>query len=292
MRKSKVIVLPYLRNTNIENTVSTSNVAYKNEKENFPKCDEYDEYDGYSIIYNELNNSISNIHGESQLIELFTQDKIYSDKRYLTKRVNSIKQNCLKLTKSINNLFQFQKIERKQLFSCKNNVNIVDIIDNIIVKSSEYIKNKIVFDTNIEEKYMSCDINMFQKAILILLFQAAVHSDENAIFVNLNVFEEDIRITVSFNSKESKLLDLFIEKLDNSMNDISDELSLELYLCKSLIAMHEGSISVGKNDDEIIFKIELPCRNTDYIYNLYTNYINNEYLTEQIQIEFSDLYEI
>ena len=293
--RNKVIVLPFLNCTNTENKMSaaykvnTENVAYKDAEQNFS---EYYEYDAYLKISNESNDLISNIYGESQLIELFAQDKTYSDKKYLTKRVNSINRNCLRLIKITNNLIQFQKFEKKQIFFCSNNVNIVEIIDNIVDKTSEYIKNKIIFDTNIEEKHMSCDINKFQKAILILLCQAVKHSYGKAIFVNLNVFEDNIKITVSFNNRNSKLINIFMEEMDNPALDNINELSLELSLCKSLIALHEGSITVRSIQDEIIFTIEVPCQNTDSIYNLYTNYINNEYLAKQIQIEFSDLYEM
>lgn len=289
LQQDKVIVMPFLRNTNIENAANILNVAYKDAEENFTE-DSYN--DMYLEISNELNNLISNIHGESQLIELFAQDDKITDKKYLTNGVNSIKQNCLKTTKIINNLIELRRFEKKQTCLLVNNVNIVEVIDNIVINASKYIKQEIIFDTTVEEKIMSFDINKLQKAILIILSVAARYSNKKELFVNLNVFEDNVAITFLFNNKNSKLLNLFMQKMDNLMPDNLDELSLSLYLCKSLIALHEGSIFVGGNDYETTFTIKLPCENTDSIYYLFMNNIKNEYLTEQIQIEFSDLYEI
>ncbi len=289
LQQDKVIVLPFLSNTNIENAASKLNLAFKDAEENFPEDDDTDVYVEFS---NELKNLISNIHGESQLIELFAQDEKILDKKYLTDGVNSIKQNCLKLTKTINNMIELRNFEKKQTCLLVNNANIVEIIDNIVINVSTYIKERIIFDTNIEEKFMPFDINKFQKAILIILSIAVRYSDKKGILVNLNVFENNITITVSFNNKNSELINFIKYKMDNLMPDNLDELSISLYLCKALIALHEGSISVVGNTHETIFTIELPCENTDSIYYLFMNVIKNEYLAEQIQIEFSDLYEI
>ena len=288
LQQDKVIVMPFLSNRNIENAASKLNVAYKDAEENFP---EDNHNDVYLEISNKLSNLISNIHGESQLIELFTQGEKIPDKKYLTNGVNSIRQNWLKITKTINNLIELRKLEKKQTCLVVNSVNIVEIIDNIVINASKYVKQEIIFDTNIEEKYMSCDINKLQKAILIILSVAVRYSNKKEILVNLNVFEDNINITVSFNNN-SKLLNFFIQKMDNLTPDNLDELSLSFYLCKSLIALHEGSISVEGNSYETMFTIKLPCENTDSINYLFMRDNKNEYLAEQIEIEFSDLYEI
>ncbi len=286
MRKGKVIALPYLRNTNMENIFNTSNVAYKNEKEHFPKHNEYDEY---CLIYNRLNNIISNIHGESQLIELNSKDNTW-DKAYITEGVNSIKQNCLRLTKTIGNIFELERFEKKLVCLNSNNANIVEIIDSIVINASEYIKNTVIFDTDVEEKFIQCDINKLQKSILILLSVAAKHSDEKEISVNLRAYEDSINIAVSFNNRNNKSYNYFLAKMDNLAFENLDELSLDLYLCKFLIALHEGRISVDGDECKTNFTIELPCANTDSVYYLFSNRTDNELLKEQIQIEFSDLY--
>lgn len=287
MNQGKVIALPTLRNRNKENTVSALNFAYKDLEENFF---EGIDYALYEKIPNEFNNTISNIHGESQLIELYAQNERIPDMDYLIRKIDSIKQNCLKLTKTINNMVELRKFEKNQACLYVNNVNIVEIIDNIVINTSYYIKDKIIFDTNIEEKFMPCDINKFQKAILILLSLAVRYSNEKKVLVNLNAEEDNIIIAISFNNKNHKLLNIFKDKMDNPSIDDLDELSLDFFLCKSFITLHEGSISVGGNADETIFTIKLPCENYDSVYYLFRHDINGEYLIEQMRIEFSDLF--
>jgi signal transduction histidine kinase len=289
LNQGKIIILPALRNINMENTVGTLNVAYKDLEENSEDID----YAFFEKVPNELNNIISNIHGESQLIELHALDDKIVDMNYLTRRVDSIKQNCLKLTKTINDIVELRKLEKKQANLYINNVNIVEIIDNIVINASNYINDKVIFDTNIEEKFMPCDINKFQKVMLILLSIAAKYSNKKKVLVNLNVVEDNIIIAITFNNKSHKLLNIFKGKMDNPSIDDLDELSLNLFLCKSLITLHGGSISVRGNADETIFSIELPCENSDSVYHLFKSDIkDDEYLMEQMRIEFSDLSEI
>lgn len=60
-------MLPYLTNAGTDKPANTLNLANKNLEE-FNYDDDYGED---LKISNELNNIISNIHGESQLIELY-----------------------------------------------------------------------------------------------------------------------------------------------------------------------------------------------------------------------------
>ena len=288
----KVIVLPFVRSTKIENSVNILNVAVKHAETEIP---EDNIYDGYMNITNKLNNLISNIHGESQLIELLTQNEKKSDNTYLIKIIDSIKQNCLKLTKSLNYIIELQRIKEKQFYLCFSNVNIVEVIDNIVINISKNIKDKkIIFDTNVEERFMSCDVDEFQKAILIILSNAIKFSSEKEVLVNLNFCENIINITISFNAKNSKMLNYFIDKVDNFNFNSFEDLSISFYLCRSIIELHEGNIDIIVNGDEVCFSIQLPCENTDSIYYLFRNekIHNNENLTKQILIEFSDLYDI
>ena len=286
---SKVIELPFIRAMKIENAVNTLNVAVKDVEAEAEEVNNI--YDGYMNITNKINNLIINIHGESQLIELMAQNEKKSD---LKKLIDSIKQNCLKLTKSLNNMIELQKIKENQLVLCFSNVNIVEVIDNIVISISKNIKDKkIIFDTNVEEKFMSCDVDELQKAIIILLSNAIKFSREE-VLVNLSICENYINFTISFQNNNSELLCDFIDKADNLELNSFDDMSVSFYLCKSIIELHEGNIDIEANSDEVCVSIQMPCENTDSIYYLFRNGItyNNKTLTEQIQIEFSDICDI
>lgn len=286
---SKVIELPFIRAVKIENAVNTLNVAIKDAEAEAAEVSNI--YDGYMNITNKINNLIINIHGESQLIELLAQNEKKSE---LKKLIDSIKQNCLKLTKSLNNMIELQKIKENQLILSYNNINIVEVIDNIVINISKNIKDKkIIFDTNVEEKFISCDADEFQKAIIILLSNAIKFSGEE-VLVNLSICENNINIAISFQNNNDELLYDFIDKMDNLELSSYDDMSVSFYLCKSIIELHEGNIDIEVNSGGVCFTIELPCENTDSIYYLFRNGMtyNSKNLTEQIQVEFSDMYDI
>lgn len=293
-KTNKIIAFPFLGRTHIENAVNTLNVAIKDTESNTEELMEYYTHGRYMNISHELNNLITNIHGESQLIELFAQNEVLSNKP-LTKSIDLIKQNCLKLIKALGHMNELEKIEHGQYCLYFNNVNIVEILDNIVINVSNNIKDKkVIFDTNIEEKFMSCDINKLQRAILIILSNAVKFSGEEEVLVNLNILENNADITISFKNKNSKLLNYFINKMDNLKFNSLNDLSISFYICKSIIQLHEGRINIEGNGEEICFSIQLPYKNTDTIYHLFRNdkIFNHDYLIEQIQIEFSDLYGI
>lgn len=287
---NKVVIIPFSRAGKIENAVNTLNVAIKDVESEPPDNYIHDENER---IYIELNNLISNIHGEGQLIELYVQVNKVSDEKPLKRSIDSIKQNCLNITKFLNNMIEVRKIEQKQLCLYESNVNIVEIMDDIVINVSKNIKNKkFIFDTNIEEQFMRCDIDKFQKAILILLSAAVRFSEGKDINVNLNMIENNINITIMFKNRNNKLLNFFIDKMDNLNENSLEDLSVGFYICKTIIKLHQGHIDLFKNGDEVGFLVQLPCEYTGSILHLFRNdkILNNENLTEQIQIEFSDLY--
>lgn len=285
----KGIVLPFPRNVKIENAVNTSNIAFKDVEE-FYKFESSDKYENISY---ELNKPISIIHGETQLIELLVQNEGIIDKNRLNKSINSIKQNCLKLTKTVNNIIELHRIIDRQYSLFTNKLNIVEIIDDTVMNASKIIKGKnIVFDTNIEEKFILCDLEKIQKSILILLSNAVRFSDEEEILVNLNVENDNIDITISFKNNDSNCLNILIDKMDNLNLKSFEDISIGFHICKTIINLHGGKTSVGGNTDEIYFSVKLPCENTDSIYYLHRNdrVMNSENSIEQIRIEFSDIY--
>lgn len=292
-KDNKIIVFPFQKRTKVDNAINPWNVAIQEAEEHSteypPDIDSVFPNEGGDAFY-ELNNLLNNIYGESQLIELYMRNEEISDKEVFTKSTGSIKKNCLRLTKALNNIIELRKIQEKQFCLCVNKVNIVEIIDDIVINVSNIIKKrKIIFDTDVEEKYVSCDVSKFQKAILILLSNAIKYSSEKEVFVNLNIVENNINITISFKSRNSKLLKDFIDKMDNPNTDYFN--SLGLYICKTIVDLHEGHIDVVGKEEEICFSLLLPCDNTDSIYYLFNNrIINDENLREQIQIEFSDIF--
>ncbi len=284
-RLKKGIILPFKKNNEFSD-VHISNIMVNDAVEEYYKVEIHDEYEG---IIHELNNYISIIHGETQLAETFVQNDPTNP---LNKSIDSIKQNCLKLTKTADKFITLKKIQDRQYGLLLKEQNIVEVIEDVVINVSKVIKNKnIIFDTNIEEKYMLCDLEKIRKSILIFLCSAVKFSDENEILVNLNIENNDIDIAIAFASKDDNCLNILIDKMDNLNMKNSEDISMEFHICKSIINLHKGTVNVEGNKNKIQFSINLPCDNTDDIYYLNRDKLyNNENYIEQINVEFSDVF--
>ncbi len=287
LKKGRVISFP--RNIKIENPVNSLNVVAKDAEE---VLDVRENHDEYRSIVDAVNKPLNIIHGNTQLLELLIEKENITNNYQLDRCMDSIKQNCYKLTKMINNIIEIQKIVTKKFSLCYNVVNIVEMVENTVLNVPKVIKDKrIIFDTNLEEKFILCDVEKIQKSILILLGTAVKFSNDEDIIVKLKGKDSYINIIISFKNKDSKDLNYIINKMDNLSTECHDDISIGFHICKAIIGFHEGSIAVGGTEDEISFNIELPCGDREPIYYLYGNnkITNNENTIEKIKIEFSDI---
>lgn len=284
-KAGKIIVLPFLRNTKIESAVNTLNVAVKDVEENYNPQEEKE----HRNIVDEFSDIINNIHGESQLIEMFVNNNS-EDLKLLHKGINSIKQNCLKLTKALNNMVELKRIEEKQFYLNLFNVNIVEVVDDIVFNVSKKINKSIIFDTDVEEMFILCDVEKLQKLFLTILSIVIRYTDEE-IQVNIKTTENKIDISIIFQNKCSRLLNYFKDKMDNLFYKSIEDISIGLHICKKIIELHSGNIQV-KNNDGICFSVTLPVNNSS-VYYLYRNEktLNRGIMEEQVQVEFSDHYD-
>lgn len=240
-------------------------------------------------VSDSLKTPINVIHGAAQLMELNIENN-FEEINYekATKSINTIKQNCLRLTKHINNLMDLLKIETEQFSLNLSNVNIVDVVDNIVENISCIIKEKqlnIIFDTDDEEKIVSCDAEKIERVVLNLVSNAVMFSKPGAnIFVRITSKYNKIEITVSY---EGTGMDKqYLDSKNEQCNGV------ELHLSKSILELHGGNLISNVTENDVSsFTIELPCQNTDFIYSLYNkgSIMNYENLITMINIEFSDI---
>lgn len=236
-----------------------------------------------------LKTPINVIYGAAQLMEFIIEnnfEEINCEKT--AKSINTIKQNCLRLTKRINILMDLLKIETNQFDLNVSNVNIVDVVDNIVQNISCIIKERqlnIIFDTDDEEKIVSCDAEKIERVVLNLISNAVMFSKPGAnICVRVTSKYNKVEITVSYEGvgMDKQYLDIKYEKCN----------AVELNLPKSILELHGGNLISNVTENDVVsFTIELPCQNIDFIYSLYNkgSIINYENLITMINIEFSDI---
>ncbi len=253
----------------------------------------------FSNISHELRTPLNLILGCIQLIEL--NDKCNNkNEENIHKRIKIIKQNCYRLLKLVNNLIDITKMDSGYLSLNLNNYNIVSVVEDITLSIIEYTKQKgisLIFDTNIEEKIIACDVDKIERIILNLLSNAIKFTDAGgSIKVIVKDMNEKVRIIVKDTGigipkdKISQIFDRF-RQVDKSFTRNHEGSGIGLSLVKSLVNMHDGKIYVNSEEGRgSEFIIDIPSKiiegnqtevKTD---NLSKNYV------ERINIEFSDIY--
>ncbi len=155
-------------------------------------------------ISHELKTPLNIIYSTIQLFDMYCKSGSLDEKKdSILKYINSMRQNCYRLSKVINNIVDLSKIETG-LFELKlSNTNIVEIVEeilNLITSYTNAMGLSIIFDTNIEEKIIACDPEKIQRIILNLISNSIKFSDVgNKIYVNIKDKNELIEISVRDN---------------------------------------------------------------------------------------------
>lgn len=209
-----------------------------------------------------------------------------------------MRQNCHRMIRLINNLMDITKIDSGFLKPTMKNRDIISFIEDIVQSISLYINSKdieLIFDTNVEEKIMAFDSEKIERVILNLLSNAFKFTNNNGhIYVDIEDKCENIIITVKDNGvgiPEDKL-DIIFERFgqaNRSLSRMHEGTGIGLYLVKSFVEMHEGTISVSSVEGQgTEFRIVLPVKVNEN--EELTEDILISADTEKINIEFSDVY--
>jgi len=254
----------------------------------------------FANISHELRTPLNVIMSTLQLLE--SQRRNSDTKAVLDKQVkhfNIMKQNCYRQLRLVNNLIDSTKIDSGLFEINQQNHNIVSIVEDITLSVSDYIANKgieLVFDTNVEEKIMACDLDCIERIILNLLSNAVKFTKEGgSIFVNINDKGETILISVKDSGigipkdKYNTIFDRF-RQVEKSLTRNYEGSGIGLSLVKSLVEMHKGKISVqSEYGNGAEFIIELPIRTIPEVDTVIKGESTRSNV-EKIHIEFEDIY--
>ena len=215
---------------------------------------------------------------------------------------NIIRQNCLRLIRTINNFIDSNKLSEGYLERDCKIYNVVDIIENIVLSCDFYMKlknTKLTYDPQYEEIYLYCDKSHIERIMLNILSNSLKYGKDNGyIYVTTKVCNNEKIIIEVVNDaeaipedKRNEIFDKFT-KVNTSLNRPSEGSGLGLYLTKGLVELHGGEISInaGKKYGNI-FKIELPYdKNIKSSKAIVNNNIEINNFNQKIDIEFSDIY--
>lgn len=291
-----------LNNQIVEMTViaidMTDEVKAKNKMKEALKMQE----EIFTNVSHELKTPLNVIFSTNQLMEFYLKNNLLqANKEKFARSINSIKQNCYRFTKLINNIVDLSKIETGFFKLNLSNKNIVQVTEDIVQSVAEYVKSKglsIIFDTDIEEKIIACDPEKIERIILNLISNAIKFSNpESKIFVNMLDKSDTVEISVKdagIGIDKKYLNNIFgrFQQVDKSLTRNAEGCGIGLSLVKSIVEMHGGKITV---DSEVgvgsVFKIELPVKTTENLKVIKQNKIMNNKI-DMINVEFSDIYSI
>ncbi|MBU3092091.1 response regulator [Clostridium sp. CF011] len=250
----------------------------------------------------ELRTPLNVICSTIQLLKSLDGAKNLGDEK-IKYYINIMNQNSLRLLRLINNIIDTNKIEADYISLNLKNGDIVYVVEEISQSVAEYIKSHeitLIFDTDVEEKIIAFDEEKIERIMLNLLSNAVKFTDKKGSIL-VNIYDKGGFIEISVKDTgigipKGKLEFVFerFAQIDKSTSRHNEGSGIGLALVKSLVEMHEGSISVnsegGKGSE---FIINLPVRTVDREEE--ENNLNNKEVFEtnyeqNLSIEFSDIY--
>lgn len=259
--------------------------------------------DFFTNLSHEFKTPLNIILGTMQVMQQRVDNNNEISNDDLTRYLKSIRQNSYRVLKLVNNLMDINKMDIGYYDIHLSNNNIVNIIEDICLSVAEYARNKnieLIFDTDCEEVIMACDPEAIERVMLNLLSNAIKYTtDENGkILINIRNNEEFIFVSVKDNGKgipKDKLKVIFdrFGQANTNYKQKCEGSGIGLYLVKSIIKLHGGSINVESKEYEgSMFTFAMPknLKAKDEKKNTSPIFEKNNFNIEKCKIEFSDIY--
>ena len=254
----------------------------------------------FSNLSHELKTPINVIYSILQLEDIYIKNR---DIDSIEKHNHVLKQNCFRLLRICNNLIDVTRIDGgffRPNMKCKNIVYTIEsIVDSVVF----YIGSKnmeIIFDTESEEIYTLYDEDLIERIILNLISNSLKYGNQGGnIWVTIYDELENIKIVFRDDgpgiAKDEceNIFERFVQ-VDRSFTRKCEGSGLGLSLVKSLIELHNGSITLNSGEGlGCEFIIQLPKYsdlNIDEVAVSNDKVLENNGLVDKVQIEFSDIY--
>lgn len=228
----------------------------------------------FTNIAHDIKTPLNIIHSSIQLIELNVKEKkIIDEELILNKQLKILEKNSQKLilliNKFINNI-NTKDFNEMNVKCC----NIINIVEESTLYFADYLKNKnieLIFDTDIEEKMVECDVDKIESVMCNLISNATKFTPEGgSIWVNILDKEDFVEIVVKdtgIGIPKDKIGQVFQKFM--RFKDYAKEIEgsgIGLYLVKTIVDMHNGEITVNSEigkGSEFIIKIPAKIKRTE-----------------------------
>ena len=253
--------------------------------------------DFFANLSHELRTPINLISSTIQLIKLNLEKLSPQGSNKFYKYMDIMEVNSLRLVRLINNLLDSTRIDEGFINFSPVNADIVGFIEDVcdsIVEFTEFNNMHLIFDPDVEEEVVLFDPDIIERVMLNLLSNAVKFNKKDGnIYVNLYTKNNKITITVKDEGigipKEKA--NFIFERFEQVQNDNKTEKQgsgIGLYLVKSLVMLHGGTIKVNsKVNQGSEFVVDIPkqiIKNGEEIILK-----NEEVRYGRANIEFSDI---
>ncbi|MDP4089961.1 MAG: HAMP domain-containing sensor histidine kinase [Bacillota bacterium] len=293
--------IPIISNDEIGDLINAFNRIQQLETKNDNMKNEF-----FANVSHELRTPLNIILSSVQLMSSLRESDAQRDSKVDIEKISEmIKQNSYRLLRLVNNLIDSSKIGAAFYDVHMKNCNIVNVVEEISLYVANYIKERnieFLFDTEIEERIMACDVDMVERIMLNLLSNAVKFTPPGGnIFVSMREKNNNVIISVrdsgiGISSEEQKVIFERFKQVDKSFARRREGSGIGLFLVKLLVELHKGSVSVmsepGKGSEFVVIlpeSILSDQEDTDYQDKLIYNGKEQNNI-EKIKIEFSDIY--
>lgn len=258
----------------------------------------------FANLSHEIKTPINIIYSCVQLLDINKEEGEKSLWNSYNKYDNTIKQNCYRLLRLVNNLVDITKIDSGYMNLNFVNYEIVGLVEDITLSIVPYVESKninVLFDTFIEELEIRCDPESIERVILNLISNAVkftnndgnicvlMDADDN--YVTIRVKDDGVGISKDV---QEEIFKRFVQE-DKSFNRKKEGSGIGLVLVKSLVELHDGQVYLESNVEKgSEFVVKLPnvrIENEEENDNKVMD-ADNKPLVQKIHIEFSDIYEL
>lgn len=252
-------------------------------------------------VSHELRTPLNVIHSASQLFNMYLRDENIYNKENASRQLASIRQNCLRLIRLVNNILDTTKIYGKHFELHIQNYNIVDVVSRIVDSVREYISQRgitLEFIADMDTRVMAIDINAIERVVLNLISNAIKFTKEKG-HITVKIAEAEGVVVLSVRDDGTgipeELHNEIFERFKQANNLLTREhegSGLGLAITKTLVQMHNGKICVkSKPDQGSEFIVELPIKVIDAKVEDAKLDNSSQNLIERINVEFSDIYD-
>lgn len=221
-----------------------------------------------STLSHELKTPLNIFYSIIQLLDKTEAIGIKEFKEAYDKYSASLKLNSKRMLRLINNIVDSTRIDTGDLNAEFGNYEVVSIVEDIVMSIVPFAQSKninVEFDTNIEEHFIKCDPVMIEKIVLNLVSNSIKYTEGEGI-IKVDLMLKDDILEMQFKDTgigiPSELKDKIFHRfsrVDSSLKRANEGSGIGLNIVKSMIEVHNGSISVDSILNEgSTFKVKLP----------------------------------